>query len=208
MILETVVVGALAVNCYIVGSSSAHEAAAIDPGDDAARIMAAINRHGLKLKYIIFTHGHFDHVGAGKELKEATHAEVLINEKDAELLKNNAVQAALFGMKTKPAPKPDKYLKEGDIIKFGEVELTVIETPGHTRGGISLYSKKDGVVFTGDTLFWGSIGRTDLPGGDYKTIINSLKTKLGRLPDSTRVYPGHGDSTTISFEKQQNPYFE
>ena len=208
MILETLVVGTLAVNCYIVGSQATHEAVVIDPGDDAPRIMSVLEKKGLKLKYIIFTHGHFDHTGAGKSLKEATHARVLVDEKDAALMKNASGQAALFGMHAPEPPKPDGYLKEGDEVVVGDLELKVIETPGHTQGGICLYMKKQGIVFTGDTLFWGSIGRTDLPGGDYKTIIHSLKQKLGSLPDNTRVLSGHGDETTIGFEKKQNPFFE
>jgi len=208
MILETIVVGALAVNCYLVGSATTHEAVVIDPGDDAAKIMAVIKNKGLTLKYIVFTHGHFDHSGAALELHKETGAKVLVNEKDAALLKNAAAQAAFFGMKANAAPKPDGFLKEGNIVKVGELEFKVIETPGHSQGCISLYMKKQRMVFTGDTLFWGSIGRTDLPGGDYKTIIHSLKVKLGALPDDTKVYPGHGDDTTIGFEKQQNPYFE
>ncbi|MGC2423523.1 MAG: MBL fold metallo-hydrolase [Nitrospirota bacterium] len=208
MILETIAVGALAVNCYIVGSEAAHEAAVIDPGDDAARITSVLHRRGLNLKYIILTHAHFDHAGAAKELFEKTFASVMVHEKDAALLKNISVQAALFGMNVDEPPRPDIFLKGGDKIEVGDVEMEVIETPGHTPGGISLYIKKAHVVFTGDTLFWGSIGRTDLPGGDYNTIIHSLKDKLGNLPDDTKVYPGHGDDTTIGFEKKQNPYFE
>ncbi|MHB8173041.1 MAG: MBL fold metallo-hydrolase [Nitrospirota bacterium] len=208
MILETVVVGALAVNCYIVGSAETNEAAVIDPGDDAAKITAILQKNNLKLKYIIFTHAHFDHAGAAKELHDETNAEVMVHEKDALLLKNTDAQAALFGMHAGEPPKPDYFLKGGDIIKIGDVEMEVIETPGHTPGGISLYVKNASAVFTGDTLFWGSIGRTDLPGGDYNTIIHSLKDELGKLPDDTTVYPGHGDDTTIGFEKQQNPYFE
>jgi hydroxyacylglutathione hydrolase len=208
MILETIAVGALAVNCYIVGSEATHEAAVIDPGDDAERITSALHRRGLKLKYIILTHAHFDHAGAAKELFEKTAARVMVHEKDAAFLKNISVQAAIFGMHVDEPPRPDIFLKGGDKIEIGDVEMEVIETPGHTPGGISLYIKKAHVVFTGDTLFWGSIGRTDLPGGDYNIIIHSLKDKLGALPDDTKVYPGHGDDTTIGFEKEQNPYFE
>ena len=208
MILELVVVGALAVNCYVVGSNKTLDAVVIDPGDDAHKIIAAIQRHNLNLKYIILTHGHFDHVGAAKALKEATGAHVLIHKSDEELLAHAESSAAMFGMKAPPSPKPDGYMKEGDAISFGDLSMTVIETPGHTPGGVSLYMKKQGVVFTGDTLFWGSIGRTDLPGGDYKAIMNSLKNKLAHLPDSTTVLCGHGDETSIGFEKEQNPYLD
>ena len=208
MIFQTVVVGPLAVDCYIAGSETTREAAVIDPGGDAGKIIEALQKNNLKLKYIILTHAHFDHAGAAAELQEETGAQVMVHEKDAILLKNTDAQAALFGMQTSRPPKPDYFLRGGDNIKIGDVEMEVIETPGHTPGGISLYVKDAGVVFTGDTLFWGSIGRTDLPGGDFNTIIHSLKDKLGRLPDDTKVYPGHGDDTTIRLEKQQNPYFE
>ncbi len=208
MIIETVVVGPLAVNCYVTASETTREAAVIDPGGDAGKISDVLRKDNLKLKYIILTHAHFDHAGAAAELQEETGAQVLAHEKDALLLKNTDAQAALFGMQTSRPPRPDYFLKGGDSIKIGDVEMEVIETPGHTPGGISLYVKDAKVVFTGDTLFWGSIGRTDLPGGDFNTIIHSLKDKLGRLPDDTKVYPGHGDDTTIGLEKQQNPYFE
>ena len=208
MILETIIVGALSVNCYIVGCEAARTAAVIDPGDDDARIMAVIKEKGLTLKYIILTHSHFDHAGAAKSLQDETGARVLVHAKDEPMLKNMEAQAALFGMKTNPAPRVDGHIKDGDVIKVGNVEMQVIETPGHTAGGVSLYVEKEGALFTGDTLFWGSIGRTDLPGGDYKTIIGSLKDRLGKLPDDTRVFSGHGDDTTIGFEKEQNPFFE
>ena len=208
MIFQTVVVGPLAVNCYIAGSEITREAAVIDPGGDAGKIIEGLQKNNLKLKYIILTHAHFDHAGAAAELQEETGAQVMVHENDAILLKNTDAQAALFGMQTARPPKPDYFLKGGDRIKISDVEMEVIETPGHTPGGISLYVKDAEAVFTGDTLFWGSIGRTDLPGGDFNTIIHSLKDKLGRLPDDTKVYPGHGDDTTIGLEKQQNPYFE
>lgn len=208
MILETIIVGALSVNCYLVGCELTHAAAVIDPGDEPEKIMKALDAHGLKLEYIILTHSHFDHAGAAKALQEKTGAKVLVHAKDEPMLINMEVQATLFGMKVPPPPRVDGHIKEGDVIKFGRLEMSVIETPGHTAGGVSLYMEKQGVVFTGDTLFWGSIGRTDLPGGDYPTIIGSLKKKLGALPDKTVVYSGHGDDTTIGFEKQQNPFFE
>ncbi len=132
MILETIAVGALAVNCYIVGSEATHEAAVIDPGDDADRITSALHRRGLKLKYIIWTDAHFDHAGAAKELFEKTFASVMVHEKDAALLKNMSVQAAFFGMHVEEPPRPDIFLKGGDKIKIGDIEMEVIETPGHT----------------------------------------------------------------------------
>jgi len=208
MILETIVVGALSVNCFIVGCDATKLAAVIDPGDDAARILKVIDERGLKLKYIILTHAHFDHAGAAKELQEKTGAEVLVHKLDEGMLINMEAQAAIFGMSTPPAPRVDWYMKEGDIIEVGQLRMRVMETPGHTQGGVSLYMEKEKVVFTGDTLFWGSIGRTDLPGGDYATIMHSLKVKLGSLPDDTTVYCGHGDETEIGFEKRENPFFE
>jgi len=208
MILETIVVGALSVNCYVVGCDETKLAAVIDPGDQAEKILQVINDHGLKLKYIILTHAHFDHAGAAKQLHDATGAEVLIHPEGEVMLKNIEVQAALFAMPAPPAPKPDGYIRDGDVLEVGNIRMKVIGTPGHSLDGISLYLEKEGVVFTGDTLFWGSIGRTDLPGGDYAAIMDSLKKKLGSLPDETVVYSGHGDETEIGFEKRENPFFE
>ncbi len=208
MILETIIVGALSVNCYVVGCDKTREAAVIDPGDDARKILSVVKEKGFNLKYIILTHGHFDHAGAAKTIQEETGAKVLVHKADGHLLMNMEAQAALFGMSASPAPKVDGYIKEGDEIKVGELTMRIIETPGHTLGGVSIYMPGEGTVFTGDTLFWGSIGRTDLPGGDYESIIRSIKEKLGALPDDTVVYSGHGDDTTIGFEKEQNPFFE
>jgi hydroxyacylglutathione hydrolase len=207
MILDVIVVGALAVNCYIVGSAATREAIVIDPGDDTPRVMAVLAQKGLKAKYIVLTHAHFDHAGGAKKLKDSTGAKVIIDEKDAPLLKNMEGQGAMFGMRVPAPPQPDSFAHEGDIIKVGELELKVIETPGHTQGGISLYMQKQGIVFTGDTLFESSIGRTDLPGGNHSQILHSLKDKLCRLPDATKVYPGHGGETTIGYEKKNNPFF-
>ena len=208
MILETLVVGALSVNCYVVGSEASGEAAVIDPGGDAARILSVLSAKGLTLKYLILTHAHFDHMGAVRELEEKTGAQVLLGEKDAVVLTSIDQQASFFGMPPVPPPIAHRFVKEGDLVEVGELQLRIIETPGHSPGGISIYLEEEQVVFTGDTLFWGSIGRTDLPGSDHGAIIDSLKRKLGALPDGTRVYPGHADETTIGFEKEQNPFFE
>ncbi|MBI5189638.1 MAG: MBL fold metallo-hydrolase [Nitrospirae bacterium] len=208
MILKTIIVGALAVNCYVAGCDKTRMAAVIDPGDDAAEILAVLKDGGLTLKYIILTHAHFDHSGAALELQKRTGAKVLIHKDDADMLSQTAAQGAMFGMAVSPPPKPDGYLKDGETLKVGELILEVIETPGHSKGGISVYARKEGAVFTGDTLFWGSVGRTDLPGGDYTALMHSLKVRLASLPDNTVVYPGHGDDTTIGFEKEQNPFLD
>ncbi len=208
MLIETLVVSPLSVNCYIISPGEGGEAAVIDPGDDGERIMEALGRKRLKLKCILLTHGHFDHFGAARELQEKTGAPVLFSEKDREFVENASEHAALFGMTASPAPRDCRYVREGDVIEVGDIPLRIIETPGHSPGGISIYAESAGAVFTGDTLFWGSIGRTDLPGSDHGALIDSLKRKLGSLPDGTKVYPGHFDDTSIGFEKEQNPFFE
>jgi glyoxylase-like metal-dependent hydrolase (beta-lactamase superfamily II) len=133
---------------------------------------------------------------------------VLLGAEDNILLKNVEEQAAFFGMPPVPVPKDYGFVQEGDVVEVGDLKLRIIETPGHSPGGLSIYVAEEGVVFTGDTLFWGSVGRTDLKGSDYGALIDSLKTKLGKLPDETKVYPGHADETSIGFEKEQNPFFE
>ena len=204
MILMRLIVGPLQVNCYILADEKTKEAVVIDPGDDAEDILKIIKEKGLSVKHIVNTHGHFDHVGANAKLKEATGAEILLHEADAELLTSSLGQARMFGMKTAPSPPADRYIRDCDVITAGEVSLTVLYTPGHSSGGISLL--EDDMVFTGDALFAGSIGRTDLPGGDLMTLITSIKTKLLDMPDDTRVFPGHGPDSTIGEEKRENPF--
>jgi len=198
------IVGQLQVNCYILADEETKEAIVIDPGDDVDDILSIIRDKGLTVKYIINTHAHFDHVGANAQLKKATGAEILLHEADAALLSSSSGQAGMFGMKAEPSPPADRYIRDGDIITAGEVSLTVLHTPGHSSGGICLI--EDGMVFTGDALFAGSIGRTDRPGGDLMTLINSIKTKLLDMPDDTRVFPGHGPDSTIGEEKRENPF--
>jgi glyoxylase-like metal-dependent hydrolase (beta-lactamase superfamily II) len=196
------IVGPLQVNCYILADEKTKEAVVIDPGDDAEDILKIIREKGLTVKYIVNTHAHFDHVGANAKLKEATGAEILLHEADAALLSSSSGQAKMFGMKAASSPPADRYIRDGDVITAGEVSLTVLYTPGHSSGGISLLD----MVFTGDALFAGSIGRTDLPGGDLMTLIGSIKTKLLDLPGDTRVFPGHGPDSTIGEEKKENPF--
>ena len=206
MILKRLEVGPLQVNCYILGCERTKEAAVIDPGGDVDQILMALAKDELRLVYIINTHGHFDHTGGNKALKEATGAELLIHRADAPHITRQAASAAAMGMGgMEDSPPPDRLLEEGDVITFGDVSLKVLHTPGHSGGGISLAT--DGMVFVGDALFAGSIGRTDFPGGDYDGLIEGVRKKIFTLGDNVVVYPGHGPHTTVGQEKQYNPFF-
>lgn len=203
MILKKLVVGPFASNCYIVGSESSKEGMIIDPGDEAEVILRNVKDLELAIKFIVLTHGHIDHIGALKEVKEATGAEVAIHADDAQALQENSV-SAMFGL-SYPTPLPaDRLLQGGDSIDIGDLHFWVVYTPGHSPGGICLVGQ--GVVFSGDTLFNCGIGRTDLPSGSYSQLMNSIHTKLLVLPDNTTVYPGHGPETTIGTERQGNPF--
>jgi glyoxylase-like metal-dependent hydrolase (beta-lactamase superfamily II) len=204
LIVKTLTVGPLMENCFILGCEETKEAVVIDPGDEANRILKALSKSGLKLKYIVNTHGHFDHVGANKQLKAATGAQILIHPLDAPMLSHLAVNAAAFGLSAQNSPTPDRTLEEGDTVTFGNITLHVLHTPGHTPGGISLHT--DGYVFVGDALFAGSIGRTDFPGGDFNTLLSSIQKKLFKLGDEVKVLSGHGPETTIGREKRSNPF--
>jgi glyoxylase-like metal-dependent hydrolase (beta-lactamase superfamily II) len=193
-------------NCFIVGCENTKTAVVIDPGDEADKILMALAESQLTVKYIINTHGHFDHVGANKKMKGVTGAEILIHAADADMLEQISIASRAFGMSVEDSPPADRTIAEGDKITFGDITLNVIHTPGHSLGGISLST--DGVVFVGDSLFYGSIGRTDFPGGDYNTLISSIKNKLFPLGDDVVVYTGHGPSTTIGQEKRMNPFLK
>ncbi len=204
MVLIRLIVGPLQVNCYILADEKTKEAVVIDPGDDAKDILKIIREKGFNIKYIINTHAHFDHVGANRALKEATGAELLLHEADAGELAAASNQSRSFGMGLVVSPPADRYVKHGDIVTAGEVSLKILHTPGHTPGGISLLEQ--GMVFTGDSLFAGSIGRTDFPGGDLLTLLRSIKTNLMVLPDETKVFSGHGPASTIGDERRDNPF--
>ena len=203
MIVKKVVVGPFASNCYIVSAESNQEGMIVDPGDEAEVILKNIKDLGLDIKSIVLTHGHIDHIGAVKEVKEATGAEVAIHADDAQALQENSV-SAMFGLSC-PTPLPaDRLLNGGDSIDIGDLHFLVVHTPGHSPGGICLVG--EGMVFSGDTLFNYGIGRYDLPGGSYNQLMNSIHTKLMVLPDNTIVYPGHGPDTTIGAERRGNPF--
>ena len=199
------VVGPIQANCYILGCERTKEAAVIDPGGDVDNILMTLAKDKLRCVTIINTHGHFDHTGDNKRLKEVTGAKLVIHRADAPMILHQGSNGSLWGMEVEDSPPPDSYVEERDVITFGDISLQVLHTPGHSSGGISLLSDK--MVFVGDTLFAGSIGRTDLPGGDYETLIRSVKEKIFPLGDDVVIYPGHGPKTTVGREKRSNPFF-
>ncbi len=204
MIIKKLEVGPIMANCYILGCEETKEAVVVDPGDEADRILMTLAEDKLTVKYIINTHGHFDHVGANKALKEATNAELMIHADDEPMLTELAQHAGAFGLTAENSPPADITIADNDEIKFGNITLKVIHTPGHSMGGVCLLTDK--TLIAGDTLFAGSIGRTDLPGGDYDTLISSIKTKLLSLDEDIIVYTGHGPETSIGREKKINPF--
>ena len=206
MIIKNIVVGPLEVNCYILGCEDTKEAAIIDPGDNADEIISNIEKEGLNPKFIINTHAHFDHIGGVKVIQDHFKIDFILHEGDLFLVENASEQATAFGLKPISKPEVNKNVTNGEKVILGNKFITVIHTPGHSPGGVCYYSGNN--VFVGDTLFAGSIGRTDLPGGSYDTLINSIKENLFPLGDSTIVYPGHGPSTTIGNEKEHNPFLK
>lgn len=208
MLIRRLTVGFLGTNCYLVACEKTLEAIVIDPGfraDETEKVLREITERDLHLRYVVDTHGHADHMSGNSALKQATGAEILIHEDDAQLLADPSKNLSKMMGFTVVSPSADRLLREGDLVRVGSFELEVMHTPGHTRGSISLHCTSDSIVFTGDTLFAGSIGRTDLPSSSFKDIMRSLSRLMG-LPAQTVVYPGHGEMTTIGKEKRENPF--
>jgi glyoxylase-like metal-dependent hydrolase (beta-lactamase superfamily II) len=212
LIIRQMALGPIQANCYILGCEETRQAVVIDPGDEADRILTTLAEDRLTVAHIINTHGHFDHVGANKRLKEVTGADILIHADDAPMLSQLSAAASAWGLAADNSPAPERLLADGDTITFGTLTLKAIHTPGHSPGGVCLYIEYDQAggpkkaVFVGDTLFAGSIGRADLPGGNYDTLINSIQTRLFSLADDVTVYPGHMGTTTIGTERRTNPF--
>ncbi len=208
MIHEILAVGPIQCNCSIVGDELSHEAMVIDPGADVTDILAILARHGLQVKQIVVTHAHIDHIGGAMELKKLTGAPILLNENDKALLAMLPAQAGWIGVPDPGKVEIDGSPKSGDKVSVGAVSGQILLTPGHTEGSLCLYFEPEKKLIAGDTLFAGSIGRTDLPGGSYEKILRSLHTTVLALPDDVIVVPGHGPLTTIGEEREENPFLQ
>ena len=216
MILETLPVGPLQCNCSILGDEVSREAIVVDPGDDIPRILALLNKHNLTVKQILVTHAHIDHIAGAHRLKQLTGAPILYNQNDLSQVKMMDVQATWLGIPTPTVQNPDDTLDDGKLITIGAdpaqsrsgITGSILHTPGHTEGSVCLYLPGQTLLLAGDTLFAGSIGRTDLPGGDTRKLLTSIHDRLLPLPDETIVIPGHGPGTTIGSERFENPFLQ
>jgi hydroxyacylglutathione hydrolase len=206
MIHEILPVGPLQCNCSVIGDEVSHEAMVIDPGDDIEDVLDLVRKHNLQVRQIVITHAHIDHVGGAMKLRAATSAPILLNQNDYALLKMLDMQAAWIGMANPGKVEIDQSIGQADTVGAGALRANVMHTPGHTEGSICLYFPADRKLIAGDTLFAGSIGRTDLPGGSFEKIIRSLREKVLALPDEAVVVPGHGPLTTIGEERESNPF--
>lgn len=206
MIFQVMQVGPLGVNCYIAGDENTREVIVIDPGGHARQILQVLETLRARVTGIVLTHAHFDHVMGVEMLKRSTLAPLLVGEKEKPVFESVERQGQTFGIAVPPLPDPERWLAEGDVVKAGAVEFHVLEVPGHSPGSIALYNAENAVVFVGDVLMRGTIGRTDFPGCSPEQLLRSIREKLYALPDGTKVYSGHGPMTTIGEEKMRNPF--
>lgn len=206
MSIQTHVIGPLQNNTYVVVDDASRRAAVIDPGMECEPVLERVRSDGLTLEAVILTHGHFDHIFGTQLFRAASPAPILMHAADLPLLDEAGETARYFGFTAPAVPRPDRLVRDGEAIKVGGLELKVLETPGHTPGGISLLLEE--MVFVGDALFAGSVGRTDLAGGSHELLLRSIRAKLLTLPDQTTVYPGHGPATTIGVERRDNPFLQ
>jgi hydroxyacylglutathione hydrolase len=206
--IRQLALGPLQTNCYIVGCEETHVAAVIDPGWEGKAIVATAEDDGWQISHILLTHSHFDHVAGLQEVKDATGAPIHIHPDAVDMMSNTTMSAAFFGMRVPAPPPPDHLLEDGQIIEVGRLRLHTLLAPGHAPGHVCFHLPEYRVLFDGDVLFNGGIGRTDLPEGDHETLIDSIRTVLLPLPDDTRVFSGHGPATTIGHERQTNPFLQ
>ncbi len=205
MIVQTLVLGPVQTNCYLVGAEPSRGAVAVDPGWDANTILAEAQSAELTIKAILLTHGHFDHIGAVADLKDVLQVPLIAPAHEIDLLDAKG-GANLFGFRIRPVPQPDRLVEHGETIELDGLKFEVRSVPGHTAGHVAFVEHQQRSAFVGDVLFAGSIGRTDLPGGDYDTLIASITDQLMTLPDDFKVYPGHGPATTVGRERRTNPF--
>lgn len=208
MLLEKITVGSYATNCYIMADEETKEAIVIDPGSEPERILSKLTKHDLKAKYIVLTHAHGDHIGAIAEIKKETGAKILLHHDEAYMLEDSSKNFSKSIHGKPVSVKADETIGEGDRLNVGKLKVEVIHTPGHTFGGICLYVASEKILITGDTLFYGSVGRSDLEGGNHKQLIQGIIDKIMKLDDSVTVYPGHGATTSIGFERRKNPFIQ
>jgi hydroxyacylglutathione hydrolase len=205
MILHTIHVGITQTNCYVVGCEETHKGAVIDPGGNPKRILKAVEESGLAIRYVLNTHCHFDHMGANAAVVAATGAPLALHPAELPILQARG-GAAWFGVPVKASPMPDVELEDGQTLEVGTLRFQVLHTPGHSPGGVTFYLEEEGVAFDGDVLFQMGVGRHDLPGGDWDTLVRSIREVLFALPDDTVLYSGHGPKTTVGREKRSNPW--
>jgi hydroxyacylglutathione hydrolase len=208
MILETLTVGPFQENCYVIGDEATGAGAVVDPGDEAARIAFAVEQTGLEIAQILITHAHIDHVGAVAALVDEYSCPVLMHAEAEPMLNQLPTQAMMMGLRFGKVPAVDRHIEGDEVLEVGDLRLKALYTPGHAPGHLALYAESESVVFSGDALFAGSVGRTDLFGGDMELLMRSINERLLALPDETRVYPGHGPQTTVGDERRYNPFVQ